>query len=261
MLNSRIVSALGALLMCCVSGHALADRLPGSTVFIGRADAVIAAQRERGELLPVSDPRVRALVATANEKTVFGGAAASAQDFAEVNDVLQRTVTIVGAYAMAGTDARDPGAAKPGQAESILQNMRKYDDVMSPMLAFAFTCSGHFASTLAAMAPGAQGPDRARMMAAIQQYRQSASHMFTGLLMMMPRDTQQSAAHHIQLVTAAGDAAPAVAESLTPAMRRDLYFKAVRAAAFADAAEAGAFEKMKQAFAGTACVGLCAYGE
>lgn len=269
---SMIVPLAGMLSLVCLPGVALASHMPGAADLIRRADAVLAAQSQNGTVLAPSDPRVKALVAAAKERPVFGDEPLTADDLGEVSDMTTKVGMIVAAYMLEGVKGvtLEDGAqslnhlskAELAQVtKRMLDNNRKYQDVLLPLFAFSFPCVGHSVVTVTAFLSSLPENERASRMPAVRQVRFFAAKMYSGLFEMTPADPQQSAAYHADMVRAAAAAAPEVVSALTLAERKDLYRKAQRAGASSAAAERPAFEALKHALADTACVDLCAYGD
>jgi len=257
---SRVARGLAALVCYGALSCVLAATPSGAGVFISHADVVIAAQRAAGAPLPVSDPRVQSLIASASAPAIFDGVAIPSNEESDViGKVCGRNGDVLGAYLLDGTGVSNDAGVKPEHEARILANSRKYEAAVSPMLALSFACGGYIARTMASILPTTLPTDRVQVSLSISHFQQAVIRMYVRLLTMKPEDLQQSEAHRDQVVAAAGDAAPVVAVGLTVAQRKDLYERVVRTSALAPHSQSASFEKMKHAFAKTACTGLCAY--
>ncbi|QDE39165.1 hypothetical protein FIV34_08105 [Luteibacter pinisoli] len=245
---------VAVFIVLAVSNACVAQTMPGSAAFIQRADVVIAAQGESGQPLPVSDPRVQALIVVASDHAVYGDVPLTGQDVPRVAEVALRSASLLRTYML----DTSPAPGSPDPQEQPLTNMRRYQDVIFPLMTLSVYSGAHSLSAMELALASMPESQRPGAMPGLRQVRQGMAQMLAGVLR-LPPDSVLTPAHRAALLAAASETAPVVASSLTLKQREDVFRMAFRATRVNPSDERDMFEKIEHAFESKECVGLCAY--
>lgn len=246
-----------------------ATALPGADALIRAADVVVADPGSVGREppMPVSDPRVRTLLAAASDKAVFGDAVLTREDASRLHDICSAPVKASMLYTLAGMSelkpltTGDPVVLQRRAAEIMQRNWVAYQDVLLPLSSFGLRCMARsvrvLSDVVAVLPAGERTPVRTD---GLRQFRRGGA---TAMIAAVQASVAQEFSRQNQRM--ALEAASASAVAIASAM--SLKDRMQVSAAIASVIDKGRpedrplYETLRSAFADGQCTGLCAYAD
>lgn len=255
------ILAMGQPLTCA------AARLPGADALIRAADAVVADPGSVGREppIPLSDPRVQALLAAASDKAVFGDAVLTGEDASRLSGICAAPMKVSMSYTMAGLSelkplvSGDPGVLQHRAAEIMQRNWVTYQDVLFPLSSFGIRCMARSVRVLSDVVVALPDNERTPVrMAGLRQFRQGGAMIMIAAVQASVT-TEVSRVNRRMALEAASDGAAAIASVMT--LQERARVGAVITSVFERAAveDRPLYEKLQGTFADRQCAVLCAY--